>query len=829
VEVVVHLNFRSSSSFEVWGTAINFLTIVLLAAGLRASAQVNVTTYHNDIARTGLNPNETVLTPGNVNKATFGFRFSQPVDGYIVGQPLYLSNVAIPNAGVHNVVYVTTLNDSVYAFDADSNTGSNAAPLWQVNFTNSAAGVIPASGAFLPCPHVTSYPQAGIVSTPVIDPTTGTMYVVAKTNENGTVFHRIYALDVTTGTEKFIAPVAITGSSVANNQRVVPFNSLHAMNRPGLLLNNGTLYIAFGSNGCNDSSHGWVFSYDATSLIQTGIFNTSAEKGLASIWQTGSGPSADEDGNVYVSTAEGPFTADVGGQDFGSSVLKLVQGSGTLTLADYFTPFNQAFISQHDLDLSSSGTVVLPDQPGSNPHLLVATGKQGTVYLLDRDNMGGYNPNGDIQIVQELPSAVGAMFSTPVYWNNTVYFAGNANPIRAFTLSNGQLVTPPVAQSSKVGSGHPPTISANGTSNGLLWLMSGSASASVMSAYDALTLKALYATNQSGTRDAIPATAHFVTQTVANGNVYIGTETSLMVYGLLPVLAVTQGNNQSTTVTGTLPAPLQVQASDPYTGQGVAGITVTFSDGGKGGTFSNPSAITDATGSASTTYTFSKTARTVTITATNPGAAPTAFTETGTPGLPARLLIISGNKQTAQVNGNLPAPVVAKVSDAFNNGVAGVSVAFSDGLAGGSFSASPVVSDSLGRVSTIYTTSTKAGIMSITATAAGLSHLKFSEIATPGPAAFINVIAGNNQTGPPATVLPQSLVVQITDQFGNPVPNAAVDFDDVGAGGSFSQSLLSADANGEASSFYTTPPVTGLVNITVSSGSLSTNFTETAQ
>jgi len=278
-----------------------------------------------------------------------------------------------------------------------------------------------------------------------------------------------------------------------------------------------------------------------------------------------------------------------------------------------------------------------------------------------------------------------------------------------------------------------------------------------------------------------------------------------------------------------LPAPLQVQASDPYTGQGVAGITVTFSDGGKGGTFSNPSAITDATGSASTTYTFSKTARTVTITATNPGAAPTAFTETGTPGLPARLLIISGNKQTAQVNGNLPAPVVAKVSDAFNNGVAGVSVAFSDGLAGGSFSASPVVSDRLGRVSTIYTTSTKAGIMSITATAAGLSHLKFSEIATPGPAAFINVIAGNNQTGPPATVLPQSLVVQITDQFGNPVPNAAVDFDDVGAGGSFSQSLLSADANGEASSFYTTPPVTGLVNITVSSGSLSTNFTETAQ
>jgi hypothetical protein len=819
----VHKSLHFPSPVEVYGKVVGLLAVVLLAA-LQLTAQVNVVTYHNDVARTGLNPNETLLTPANVNKITFGLRFTQSVDGYVVGQPLYLSKVTIPNLGVHNVVYVTTLNDSVYAFDADSNAGPNAAPLWRVSFTNPAAGIIPASGAFLPCPNVTLYPQAGIVSTPVIDQSTGTMYVVAKLNENGTVVHRLYALDVATGAEKFAPPVVLGGTFTAGNGKEATFNSLHSMNRPALLLQNGIVYAAFGSNGCNDSgAYGWVLAYDATTLTRVGIFNAAPAKGLASIWQTGSGPSADANGNIYVSTAEADFSANLGGQDFGSSILKLAPQ--TLTLGDYFTPFNTAQISQLDQDLSACGTVVLPDQPGPNPHLLVASGKQGTVYLLDRDNMGQFNPVSDTQIVQELPLEVGAMFSTPAYWNNTVYFAGNAHPVQAYALNNGLLTTPPLAKSIAVGGGHPPTISAKGNVNGLVWLINGKA----LLALDALSLKMLYSTNQAGTRDLLPTLAHFVTQTVANGKVYVGTQTGLMVYGLLPRLTVASGNKQTTPVTTALPLPLKVRASDPYTGQSFPGMTVTFSDGGKNGTFSNASVVTDATGTATTTYTFFKTARTVTITAASTRLASATFTETGTPGAPKWLLIVSGNKQTAQVTGSLAAPVVAKVADAFGNGLPGVSVTFSDGGAGGSFSANPVVTNSLGQASTTYTTATKAGVVTITPTSAGLTPLKFSETATPGPAAIIKVIGGNNQTGPPGTALPQNLAVQVTDQFSNPVPGASVDFDDAGAGGSFSQNLFAADTSGNATTSYTTPTVTGTVHITVSSGSASTALTETAQ
>ena len=313
------------------------------------------------------------------------------------------------------------------------------------------------------------------------------------------MFHRLHALDVTTGQEKFNGPVPITASVTANNGKVATFHSLHQMNRPGLLLTNGAVYAAFGSNGCNDSNYGWVLAYDAGSLQPVGVYNTAPDRGLGSIWQSGSGPAADSNGNIYVSTAEAPFNANTGGQDYGSSVLKLVQGLGTLSVSDYFTPYNEAFLSQWDLDLSSSGVVVLPDQPGANPHLLVASGKQGTIYLLNRDNMGQFNSLGDTQIVQELPSAVGAMFSTPAYWNNAVYFAGDNTPIKAFSLSGGLLTTPPMAQSVRMAGGHPPTISANENANGVLWVIAGT----TLYAFDAATLKSLYNTNQAGTRDTL--------------------------------------------------------------------------------------------------------------------------------------------------------------------------------------------------------------------------------------------------------------------------------------------------------------------------------------
>jgi hypothetical protein len=504
-----------------------FLFLGCLSISAVSNSQVSVVTYHNDVSRSGLNANETILTPANVNKTTFGFRFSNPVDAPIVGQPLYLPNVTIAGLGVHNVIYVGTLNDSVYAYDADSNTGLNASPLWKVNFTNAAAGVTTASGTYLPCQTVTKYTQAGIIGTPVIDPTTLTLYVVAKTNENGTVVHRLHALDATSGTEKFGGPIIISGSFTGTNGVVAKLNSLHAMNRPALLLNNGIVYIAFGSNGCNDTNYGWVFAYNAATLAQTGIFNTSPNTHYSSIWHAGSGLSADESGFVYASTGEGKFTASTGGMDFGSSILKL--NPETVSLADYFTPANELYISAHDLDLSSCGTLVLPDQPGTIPHLLVASGKQGIIYLLNRDNMGKFNAAGDTQIVQELPSVTGAIFGAPAYWNNMVYFAGNSHGVVSLGITNAHLTTTPVAESTAVPGDHAPIISANGTTNGVVWTNEGT----VMYAFDAVTMKTLYSTNQSGTRDTLPATAHFATPMVANGKVYVGTLTSLAVYGLL--------------------------------------------------------------------------------------------------------------------------------------------------------------------------------------------------------------------------------------------------------------------------------------------------------
>ncbi len=804
-------------------------SILMVAMVLTANAQsqTDVVTYHYDNARTAQNVNETILTPANVNKGSFGVRFSQPVDGYIVGQPLLLSNVAIPNAGTHNVVYVATLHDSVYAFDADTNAGSNAAPLWYVNFTNPGAGITTASGsAYLPCQATTLYPEAGIVSTPVIDPSSGTLYVVAKTNENGVIYHRLHALDVTNGSEKFGAPVAIGGSFISQTGASIPLVSLHAMNRPGLLLNNGILYIAFGSNGCNDSSHGWIFAYDAASLMPQGIYNTAPEKGLASIWQTGGGLAADSDGFIYAATGEGHFTANLGGQDFGSSVLKLGQGNGTLNETDYFTPHNQASLSAYDLDLSSSGVVVLPYQPGQFPHLLVASGKQGTVYLLNRDNLGQYNPLNDSQIVQEIPNAVGAMFSSPLYWNHSLYFSGNAHPITAYTLNNGLLqLDPPPVQSMSFPGGHSPVISSKGPNNGILWVIEGK----LLRALNAVTLQALYNTGQAGTRDVLPPQPHFSTQIVANGKVYIGTQTSLMVYGLLPALSNISGGNQTVTVASPLPMPLQVQLVDPYSQQGIPGVTVTFSDGGKGGTFGTPTAITDSNGVAGTTYTFGTIARTVTITAANPNVAPTTFTETGIPAPLKWLLVSSGAKQSAPVTTSLPAPIVTKATDRYGNVISGVVVTYSDGGIGGSFSSSPVTTDGTGKASTIYTTPSKAQTLTIAASAPGVSTLKISETSVAGLPAVETALSGNNQTVTAGATLPSPLTVNVTDQYGNPVSGASVSFSDGGAGGSFSVTPVLTDTSGHASTSYTTPSTAGQITITATVATLSTTFSETAQ
>jgi len=502
-------------------------TLLLCAAGaLFASAQMPVTTWHYDNMRTGANPNETALTPQSVNKNSFGRLFSQPVDGMIVGQALYLPNVTIPGKGAHNVVYAATMNDSVYAFDADSNSGQGSGLLWHTSFLSKFVKTMP--GSMQGCTATTGWTQVGIVSTPVIDPVAGTIYVVAKTLENGNKFvHRLHALDVTTGLEKAGSPVVITASYVYDGQTDVFVDQMQ-VNRPGLLLNNGTIYIAFGSNGCRSGKEeGWVVAYDSSTLQPAGAFDVEPEASAAAIWQRGGGLAADADGYIYGATADGPFTAGI---DLGQSVFKVAQGDGTLALADWFTPWNQVYLNQHDMDLSEP-VLVLPDQAGPYPHLAAAVGKEGTIYLLNRDNLGQFCDtcqSGDSQIPQELQVAApntGAL----AYWNNTIYATPNSAPIAAYSLSNGVIGTTPTARSKKVASGHSPIVSANGVSGGILWQLNGKN----LCAFDAITLAMLYQSSKNKGRDQLLNLPHFANIMVNNGKLYVGTSNSLDVFGLL--------------------------------------------------------------------------------------------------------------------------------------------------------------------------------------------------------------------------------------------------------------------------------------------------------
>jgi hypothetical protein len=519
----------------------------------------NVLTYHNDSARTGEDLTETQLTPANVNVAQFGKLFSYPVDGYVYAQPLYVSNLDLPSRGHHNVVFVATEHDSVYAFDADRNTGADALPLWHDSFINPAAGVttMPSDDPALPQNNI--YPEVGITGTPVIDDTTSTLYVVAKTREvvGGVAEHiyRLHALDITTGAEKFGGPVVISGSvpgmgSGHDDQGIVHFDALIENQRPALLLQNGVVYVGFASHGEIGSYHGWLMGYDAHNLQQVAIYNVTANGSGGGIWESGGGPASDGNGNIYVNTGNGQFDAATG--SFGDSFLRLDTAGGGLTVSDYFTPYNQDYLNFNDYDLGSGGVMVLPDQSGPHPHLLIGAGKEGTVYLVNRDDLGQYHSNYD-NIVQTLPFAVGlapngqsfddyyGAFDTPAYFNNRVYYVGVGDVPKAFQLANGLLSTTPVSRGSTFYGygGATVSISANGTANGIVWAIEENNYAygpEVLHAYDANDLAhELYNSNQAGARDQPGLTNKFAVPTVANGKVYVPTQYGVAVYGLLPV------------------------------------------------------------------------------------------------------------------------------------------------------------------------------------------------------------------------------------------------------------------------------------------------------
>jgi len=507
------------------------LLVFLAIASISTFAQIAVLTQHNDNYRTGQNTSETILTPANVNANQFGKLFSQTVDGYIYAQPLYVPNVVIPGNGTHNVVYVATEHDSVYAFDADS----KSAALWQTSFINPSKGITSVSSSDVGCSDLV--PEIGVTGTPAIDAASNTMYVLAKTKENGAFLQRLHALDITTGAEKFGGPVVIQATLGEK------FDPLRHAQRPGLLLQNGLVYIAWASHCDITPYHGWVMAYDAQTLQQKSVWNSTKSGGLGGIWQGGAGMAADSQNNLFLATGNGTFDHNIKGPDFGDSVVKMkFNKAGKLHPADYFSPYDEQYLEDTDLDLGSGGVLLIPDlAKGKHRFLLVQVGKEGTVYVVNRSHMGHFNPNNNNQIVQNLPGAVGGMWGMPALWNNHVYFGGSDDNLKMFNFnpSTGLLTNNPVSSSDSF-FGYPgptPSISANGNTNGIVWAIETDqygSGPSILHAYDATDLSTeLYNTQQNQSRDNPGGAVKFTVPTVVNGKVYVGAVKQLSVYGLL--------------------------------------------------------------------------------------------------------------------------------------------------------------------------------------------------------------------------------------------------------------------------------------------------------
>ena len=519
-------------------SAISLAPLVVFSLTVPMCAQVSVLTYQYNNTRAGANLSEAILNKANVNAAVFGKLFSWPVDGAIYGQPLYVANVTVPGQGIHNVVYVATEHDSVYAFDADSSAGANAGPIWQTSFLNAASGVSSVPAADTGCEQIA--PEIGITSTPVIDLSSGTIFVVAMTKEStggkASYVQRLHALDITTGLEKPGSPVVIqaTYPGTGEGGTTLTFNPKNYKQRPGLLLLNGTVYTGWSSHCDIGAYHGWLIAYNAQTLSQVAVYNNTPNGNMGSFWAGGAAPAVDANGNIYVVSGNGTFDAANSGLDLGESYIRLTTASG-LSVADYFTPFNYSSLDAGDVDTGSAGVVLIGDEAGSaaHPHLMAGAGKEGRIYLLDRDNPGRLQTGSDSQIVQSIPGAIGGLFGNPAYFNQTLYFCGSGDSLKAFPISNGQMSSIPASQSSESFAfpGCVPTISANGTSNGIVWIQDP---AGVLRAYDASNLAhELYNSNQNAGRDALGTAVKFSVPTVANGKVYSGTDNSLVVYGSL--------------------------------------------------------------------------------------------------------------------------------------------------------------------------------------------------------------------------------------------------------------------------------------------------------
>jgi hypothetical protein len=501
-------------------------------------AAVNVLTFHNDAMRSGLNKLETVLRPSNVVQASFGKLFSFPVDGYLYAEPLYVSELTIPGQGLHNVVYTASEHDSVYAFDAD---GLAPTTLWQKSFIDPAAGITTVSPTDVNCNNLV--PEIGITGTPVISLQNQALYVVSETkNQNDETYTTLlHALDLSTGAEKFGGPVAISATvpgtgAGSDGTGHIAFDPLLGLQRAALLLANGNVYIAFASNCDQGNYHGWVFAYDALTLTRKAVFISTPNGSEGGIWQSGNGPSAPPSGNVFVGIGNGTFN---GTTDFGDSYVKLAPN--TLKVIDYFTPSNQSTLAALDEDGGITGAVLLPTQTfGSDRWEMVGGIKTGRLYLLRRGAMGGYcQPCNDSQAVGVLATHA-SLFDAPAFAFGTLYVGGVGVRLRAWQVINGLLATTPIARTATV-FGYPgtsPAISSDHSLHRIVWALDNSGYAAsdpaVLHAYTAYTLGEIYNSAQAGSRDTAGPAVKFTVPTVANGKVYVGTQTELDVYGLLP-------------------------------------------------------------------------------------------------------------------------------------------------------------------------------------------------------------------------------------------------------------------------------------------------------
>ena len=579
ISTMAILSSSGSALYSVGGAALDtflpqrpgaYTTIVKATDKCGGVQQTNVSitvtataviTYQYNVQRTGANLYETVLNPTNVNVATFGKIFSCSVDSFIYGQPLFMPKLSIAG-GTHNVVFVATENNSIYAFDAD---GKSCTPLWHTFLGRpvpcSTNSPVPGSN----CDLVFATPGVGITSTMFIDPTQGphgVIYVEARTAPTGAVpfFHGLHKLDITTGVEMSDSPSVINASIAGNGcdsvSGVVKFNSAAQNNRSALLYANGVMYIAFGSINdvpvCpNGAYHGWILGYNAFNIKQQiAVFNTSRNKstnstgtgGLGAIW--GGALAASLSNQIFTVTGNGPFDASVG--DWGNSYIKLAPSGTALKVLDYFAP-HQIF-NNDDQDLGASTGIILPALSGAFPHELIGGDKNGTLYVVNRDSMGKFNSTSD-QIIQELPNAVGVHlstsptcgpsgkndcdYSTPAYWNGHLYVSGVNDHVKDFLLINGMLSPNTKATQTFGYPAATPTVSANGTKNAIVWAVEPAKA--VLHAYDATNLtNELYNSNQNSARDALGSNVKFAPVTVVNGRAYVGTKTRLVAYGLLP-------------------------------------------------------------------------------------------------------------------------------------------------------------------------------------------------------------------------------------------------------------------------------------------------------